>query len=108
MPFLRAAAPLFGGGNLSPGEREDRANRWIIAAFGLIGLLMAYVPAFTDRKDFWPFGCLALFSSPPVVRCGSGQSLCSGVVRNFAVRERQVIGPVSSPLRARMARAGSR
>jgi protein-S-isoprenylcysteine O-methyltransferase Ste14 len=44
---------LFSRGNLSPGEREDRANRWVIAVFGLIGLLMAYLPAYTDRKEFW-------------------------------------------------------
>ena len=44
---------LFSSGNLSSGEREDRSNRWVIAAFGVIGLLMAYLPAYTDRKDFW-------------------------------------------------------
>jgi len=44
---------VFSGGNLSPGVREDRANRWVIAAFGLIGLLDAYLPAYTDRKEFW-------------------------------------------------------
>jgi protein-S-isoprenylcysteine O-methyltransferase Ste14 len=44
---------LFAGGNLSPGEREDRGNRWVIAALVLIGLLQAYLPAYTDRKDFW-------------------------------------------------------
>jgi hypothetical protein len=44
---------LFSGGNLSPGEREDRGNRWVLAAFGVIGLLMAYLPAYTDRNDFW-------------------------------------------------------
>ena len=47
---------LFSSGNLSSGEREDRANRWVIAAFGLIGLLMAYLPAYADRKDFWTLG----------------------------------------------------
>ncbi|TMJ91570.1 MAG: isoprenylcysteine carboxylmethyltransferase family protein, partial [Alphaproteobacteria bacterium] len=41
------------GGNLSPGEREDRGNRWVLAAFGVIGLLAAYLPAYTDRTDFW-------------------------------------------------------
>lgn len=51
--LVLSGVALFSGGNLSPGEREDRANRWVIAAFGLIGLLMAYVPAYTDRKDFW-------------------------------------------------------
>jgi len=51
--FVLSGVALFGGGNLSPGEREDRANRWVLAAFGMIGLLMAYLPAYTDRKDFW-------------------------------------------------------
>jgi len=44
---------LFSGGNLSPGEREDRGNRWVLAAFGVIGLLLAYLPAYTDRTDVW-------------------------------------------------------
>jgi hypothetical protein len=47
------AFALFSGGNLSSGVREDRANRWVIVAFGLIGLLDAYLPAYTDRKEFW-------------------------------------------------------
>jgi protein-S-isoprenylcysteine O-methyltransferase Ste14 len=41
------------GGNLSAGVREDRGNRWVIAVFALIGLLEAYLPAYTDRKEFW-------------------------------------------------------
>jgi protein-S-isoprenylcysteine O-methyltransferase Ste14 len=44
---------FFSGGNLRPGVREDRANRWVIGAFGLIGLLAAYLPACTDRKGVW-------------------------------------------------------
>jgi protein-S-isoprenylcysteine O-methyltransferase Ste14 len=44
---------VFSGGNLSPGVREDRANRWVIAAFGLIGLLDAHLPAYTNGKEFW-------------------------------------------------------
>jgi protein-S-isoprenylcysteine O-methyltransferase Ste14 len=51
--FALSGAALFSGGNLSPGEREDRANRWVIAAFGVIGLLAAYLPAYTERKDIW-------------------------------------------------------
>jgi protein-S-isoprenylcysteine O-methyltransferase Ste14 len=46
-------AALFAGGNLSPGEREDRSNRWVLAAFAIIGLLDAYLPAYTDRVEFW-------------------------------------------------------
>jgi protein-S-isoprenylcysteine O-methyltransferase Ste14 len=44
---------LFAGGNLSPGVREDRGNRWVIVAIGLIGLLDLYLPAYADRKEFW-------------------------------------------------------
>ena len=38
---------------LSPGEREDRSNRWVIVAFTVIGLLIGVLPAYTDRKEFW-------------------------------------------------------
>jgi protein-S-isoprenylcysteine O-methyltransferase Ste14 len=48
-----AGASLFAGGNLSPGVREDRGNRWVLVAFGLIGLFDAYLPAYADRKEFW-------------------------------------------------------
>jgi protein-S-isoprenylcysteine O-methyltransferase Ste14 len=51
--LVMAGVALFSSGNLSPGEREDRANRWVIVAFVLIGLLSAYLPAYTDRKGFW-------------------------------------------------------
>jgi protein-S-isoprenylcysteine O-methyltransferase Ste14 len=48
-----AGASLVAGGNLSPGQREDRGNRWVLVAFALIGLLQAYLPAYADRKEFW-------------------------------------------------------
>jgi protein-S-isoprenylcysteine O-methyltransferase Ste14 len=48
-----AAVSLFAGGNLSPGVREDRGNRWVIGALTLLGLLAASLPAYTDRKEFW-------------------------------------------------------
>ncbi|MGH6836593.1 MAG: methyltransferase family protein [Methylocella sp.] len=51
--FIIAGAALFAGGNISPGVREDRGNRWVITALALIGLLAAILPAYTDRKDFW-------------------------------------------------------
>ncbi|MGB7791249.1 MAG: hypothetical protein WBL39_08545, partial [Terrimicrobiaceae bacterium] len=41
--FVMSGISVFSGGNLSPGEREDRANRWVIAVFGLIGLLSGYL-----------------------------------------------------------------
>ncbi|CAJ0806476.1 methyltransferase family protein [Ralstonia flaminis] len=46
-------AALFAGGNLSAGEREDRSNRWVLPVFGLIGVVSAWLPAYTDRHDFW-------------------------------------------------------
>src|SRR6266853_1955407 len=42
---------FFAGGNLSTGVREDRANRWVIAAFAVIALPYAYLPAWTDRHE---------------------------------------------------------
>jgi protein-S-isoprenylcysteine O-methyltransferase Ste14 len=51
--FVLSGAASFTSGNLSPGEREDRANRWVIAALGVIGLLLGYLPAYTDRIGFW-------------------------------------------------------
>jgi protein-S-isoprenylcysteine O-methyltransferase Ste14 len=42
----------FAGGSLSPGVREDRSNRWVLIIFGVIGLLLGYLPAYTDRKGF--------------------------------------------------------
>jgi protein-S-isoprenylcysteine O-methyltransferase Ste14 len=44
---------IFSAGNLSPGEREDRGNRWVIAAFGVIALIAGYLPAYTDQKEIW-------------------------------------------------------
>src|SRR5262249_52838392 len=46
---------LFSRGNLSSGEREDRSNRWVLAAFALIGVAAGYLPAYTDRIGFWTF-----------------------------------------------------
>ncbi|MFC4522642.1 methyltransferase family protein [Cupriavidus pinatubonensis] len=48
-----AVAAIFSGGNISSGEREDRGNRWVLAAFGVLGLLSGFVPAWNDRIDFW-------------------------------------------------------
>jgi protein-S-isoprenylcysteine O-methyltransferase Ste14 len=51
--LLMVVAAMFTSGNLSSGEREDRGNRWVLVAFGAIGLLSAWLPAYTDRKEFW-------------------------------------------------------
>jgi protein-S-isoprenylcysteine O-methyltransferase Ste14 len=51
--FALAGVALFAGGNVSPGVREDRGNRWVLVAFGVLGLLDCYLPAYTDRIEFW-------------------------------------------------------
>ena len=47
--FALAVAALFTQGHIGAGEREDRGNRWVIAAFGFLGLLLGCVPAYTER-----------------------------------------------------------
>lgn len=51
-----AIASLYTEVNLSSGEHEDRGNRWVLPMFGVIGLLSGYLPAYTDRIEFWTFG----------------------------------------------------
>lgn len=58
--FVMGGVSLFSGGNLSVGEREDRGNRWVIAAIGVLGLLLAYFSAYTDRRDFWTIDGVAM------------------------------------------------
>ena len=48
-----AGISLCADGNLRPGLREDRGNRWVIGALALLGLLAAFLPAYTDRKACW-------------------------------------------------------
>ncbi len=51
--FALAGVAAFADVSLSSGEREDRGNRWVIVAFGLVGLLDGYLPAYADRNEFW-------------------------------------------------------
>ena len=48
-----AALAIPSGGGISTGEKEDRSNRWVLAAFSVIALMMAYFSAYTDRVGFW-------------------------------------------------------
>jgi protein-S-isoprenylcysteine O-methyltransferase Ste14 len=50
---LLAALAIPSGGGISAGEREDRSNRWVLGAFGVIALLMAALSSYTDRIGFW-------------------------------------------------------
>jgi protein-S-isoprenylcysteine O-methyltransferase Ste14 len=51
--FVLSGVAVFSGGNLSSGVREDRADRWAIVVFALVGLLNAFLPAWSDRTGFW-------------------------------------------------------
>ena len=48
--FLLVGVAFFADGNVSPGTREDRSNRLVLVAFGIIGLLDGFLPALTDRR----------------------------------------------------------
>jgi protein-S-isoprenylcysteine O-methyltransferase Ste14 len=51
--FALSVAALFTKGHIDAGEREDRSNRWVIAVFGVVGLVLGFVPAYTERKGIW-------------------------------------------------------
>lgn len=50
-----AIAAFFTSDSMSAGVREDRSNRWVIAAFSAIGPLLAFLPPLFDRRDFLTF-----------------------------------------------------
>jgi protein-S-isoprenylcysteine O-methyltransferase Ste14 len=47
---------LFSEGHVGSGVREDRSNRWVLAAFTILGFVLAYFPALADRHDVLIFG----------------------------------------------------
>jgi protein-S-isoprenylcysteine O-methyltransferase Ste14 len=52
MAVLSVAA-MFTSGNISSGRREDTTNRWILLPFLVVGVVLAWLPAYTDRHDIW-------------------------------------------------------
>jgi protein-S-isoprenylcysteine O-methyltransferase Ste14 len=79
MLAVMAGVSLFARGNLSPGVREDRGNRWVLVAFMLIGLLDAYLPAYTDRTEVWTI------DGDPVRWLGVGLFAAGGALRIWPV-----------------------
>ncbi len=49
-------AAMFSEGHIDSGVREDRSNRWVIVAFTILGLALAYLPALSDRFDALTIG----------------------------------------------------
>ncbi len=69
------AAALFTEGHVGSGVREDRSNRWVIAAFAVLGFADAYLPAYADRLDLLTFG------GEGVRWCGVAVYALGGVLR---------------------------
>jgi protein-S-isoprenylcysteine O-methyltransferase Ste14 len=51
--FAQAVTALSTEGNVSSDIRGARDNRWVLAAFAVIGLFAAFLLAYTDRIGFW-------------------------------------------------------
>jgi protein-S-isoprenylcysteine O-methyltransferase Ste14 len=49
--ILASVAAMFTSGNLSSGRREDTANRWILLPVFVLGFVLGWLPAYTDRGD---------------------------------------------------------
>jgi protein-S-isoprenylcysteine O-methyltransferase Ste14 len=77
--LVMASIALFSSGNLSPGEREDRRNRWVLVAFVLVGLLAGYLPAYSDRTGVWTL------DGDPVRWLGVGLFAAGGALRIWPV-----------------------
>jgi protein-S-isoprenylcysteine O-methyltransferase Ste14 len=75
---LISIAALFTSGNLSSGRREDTRNRWILLPFLVLSIVLAWLPAYTDRNDLWTldgdavrYAGLVLFVVGSVLRVGA-------------------------------------
>ena len=74
-----AGVSLYADENLSPGLHEDRGNRWVIGVLRLLGLLTAYLPAYTDRHVCWTL------DGDPLRWLGVGLFAVSGTLRLWPV-----------------------
>jgi len=48
---VASIAAGFTSGNLSSGRHEDAKNRWVLPVFMVLGFVLAWLPAYTDRRD---------------------------------------------------------
>jgi protein-S-isoprenylcysteine O-methyltransferase Ste14 len=72
-------AAAFVGGNLSPGEREDRSNRWVIPVLTIISLIAVILPPWADRREIWTI------DGETLRWCGVALFLIGGVLRLWPV-----------------------
>ena len=80
-----SVAAMFTSGNISSGRREDTKNRWVFLPFLILGFVLAWLPAYTDRRDIGMIDDdavrylgLAMFVVGNVLRVG-GPCSCWGV-----------------------------
>lgn len=48
---VASVVAMFTSGNISSGRREDTSNRWIFIPILVLGFLLAWLPAYTDRHN---------------------------------------------------------
>jgi protein-S-isoprenylcysteine O-methyltransferase Ste14 len=60
LTVVMTAVSFFSSATISSGVKEDRSNRWVVGALSLIGFLLAFVAAYTDRLGLFVFGGNAL------------------------------------------------
>jgi protein-S-isoprenylcysteine O-methyltransferase Ste14 len=51
--LVASVVAMFTRGNLSSGRKEDTKNRWIFIPILILGFLLGWLPAYTDRYDIW-------------------------------------------------------
>jgi protein-S-isoprenylcysteine O-methyltransferase Ste14 len=75
--IVASIASLFTRGSISSGKREDTKNRWIFLPILALGLLLAWLPAYTDRNEIWSidgdaarYAGLAMYTAGMVFRIG--------------------------------------
>jgi protein-S-isoprenylcysteine O-methyltransferase Ste14 len=49
--LVLSVAAMFSRGNISSGRREDTKNRWIFVPFLVLGFILAWLPAYSDRYE---------------------------------------------------------
>ncbi len=76
----------FSNVNLSSGEREDRANRWVFTAFSLIALTSAILPPYTDRIGLWTIDGETTRWRRDSVRARRSTATVAGLCAGFAVQ----------------------
>ena len=56
LTVLAGVVSVFSRANVSKGERDDRADRWVLLALIVISLAGGLLPAWTDGRGLWPIG----------------------------------------------------